>query len=277
MIFQNLKNTLISFIFLLNFTMLTAQFGGGSSGNTYTITGAASVFDGATHQYVLSGNSISTVTWGINSVYGSVVSSSLTTANINFTSSGSTTVDAVIQDTSGNFYFESYNVTINAGLSAGSISGTQTICYSGNPENLSNTTSASGGSGNYSYQWQYSNNGSSNWNNISGATSTNYNPPGSLTISRWYRRKVISGSTIKYTANVKVTVKAVLNPGSINGNQTICYNGNPTTLGNVSSPSNGLGGYTYQWQYSNNGNNSWSNIGGATSTSYNPPNGLTAS
>lgn len=166
-------------------------------------------------------------------------------------------------------------VKIYSNLSAGSISGAQTICYSGDPSNLTNSSSPSGGNNSYTYQWQYSNNGSSGWTNISGATSSTYNPPGGLTADRWYRRRVQSCSQTKYTGSVKVTVRASLNAGSINGTQTICYSGDPATLVNSSSPSGGNGSYSYQWQYSNNGSNGWTNISGATATTYNPPGGLT--
>ncbi|WP_350289088.1 hypothetical protein, partial [uncultured Croceitalea sp.] len=74
-----------------------------------------------------------------------------------------------------------------------------------------------------------------------------------------------------------ITVSAEFLPGSISGAQTICYGGNPGTLSNSASASGGAGGYAYQWQYSTTGFGGWTNIGSATSTSYNPPSGLTAS
>ncbi len=163
-----------------------------------------------------------------------------------------------------------------ANLTAGSISGTQTICYNGNPGTLSNSASAGGVSGSVAYQWQYSNNGTSGWTNISGATSTSYNPPGGLTADRWYRRRAICASQTRYTGSVKVTVRPTLSPGGINGAHTIVHSGNPNTLGSSSAASGGNGSYSYQWQFSNNGSSSWTNISGATATTYNPPAGLTA-
>ncbi len=171
----------------------------------------------------------------------------------------------------------SVSVTI-VNFTPGAITGAHTICYSGDPNTLSSTGSAAGGSGGYTYQWQISTNGSSGWSNISGATSTSYNPPGNLTASRWYRRRVTSCSGQNlYTNVVKVTVNANLNPGSISGTQTICYGGDPSTLSNSSSASGGNSTKSYQWQYSGNGNNGWTNISGATSTTYNPPSNLTTS
>ncbi|BFP40820.1 hypothetical protein FGF1_16650 [Flavobacteriaceae bacterium GF1] len=160
-------------------------------------------------------------------------------------------------------------------LGAGSISGTQTICYDGNPGTLGNSASASGVSGSVSYQWQYSNNGSSGWTNISGATATTYNPPGGQKVSRWYRRRAQCASQTRYTGSVKVTVLPPLTAGNINGTQTVCFSSNPSPLGNEVSPSNGLGGYSYQWQISSN-NSSWGNISGATASTYDPPGNQTA-
>jgi len=162
-------------------------------------------------------------------------------------------------------------ITVYSNLNAGSINNVQTLCYNGNPSTLGSSASASGSNGGYVYQWQYSTNGSSGWTNISGATGTTYNP-GALTSSRWYRRRVKANSCsgYKYTNTVKVTIYSNLNAGSINNAQTLCYNGNPSTLGNSASASGSNGGYVYQWQYSTNGSSGWTNISGATGTTYNP-------
>lgn len=74
-----------------------------------------------------------------------------------------------------------------------------------------------------------------------------------------------------------VEVTPTLNGGTIAGTQTICAGGNPTTLSSSSAASGGTLAYTgttYQWQFSNN-NTTWTNIGGATASTYNPPSGLT--
>ncbi|NER16780.1 DUF6443 domain-containing protein [Spongiivirga citrea] len=173
-------------------------------------------------------------------------------------------------------YTGTVKVTVYGNLSAGSINGTTSVCYGGDPATLGNSASPSGGNGSYTYQWQLSANGSSGWSNISGATASTYNPPGGMTASRWYRRSTNSCGQTKYTGTVKVTVYGNLSPGSINGTQTIAYNGDPSTLGNSTGPSGGNGSYTYQWQLSSNGSNGWSNISGATASTYNPPSGLTA-
>ncbi len=170
----------------------------------------------------------------------------------------------------GSAYSNTVKVTIYGNLSAGSIGNAQTVCYNGNPGTITNTASPSGGTGSYAYQWQISSNGSSGWSNISGATSSTYNPP-NLTSSRWYRRRVISGSCgTRYTNTIKITVRSPVSAGSIGGTQTVCYNGNPSVLTNATSPSGGTGSFTYQWQISSN-NSTWSDISGATSSTYDPP------
>ncbi|MGE0636401.1 MAG: T9SS type A sorting domain-containing protein [Bacteroidia bacterium] len=63
-----------------------------------------------------------------------------------------------------------------------------------------------------------------------------------------------------------------INSGSINGTQTICSGGDPTTLGNASSGSTWV---NYYWQYSDDSGGSWTTIGGATGATYDPPAGLT--
>lgn len=61
-----------------------------------------------------------------------------------------------------------------SGFNAGSINGTQTICSGGDPSLL--TSASNGTTGNYIYyQWQYLNGGT--WTDISGATSSTYDPP----------------------------------------------------------------------------------------------------
>ncbi|MCR9254305.1 MAG: hypothetical protein NXI20_28085, partial [bacterium] len=170
-------------------------------------------------------------------------------------------------------YTNTIKITVT-NLNAGSINGLQTICYNGDPSTLGNSSSASNAKGSVSYQWQYSNNGSSGWTNISGATGTTYNPPSGLTVNRWYRRRAIDQCATKYSNTIPVTVRN-LTAGSIGGTQTICYSGDPGTLSNSSSAGNSIGSVSYQWQYSNNGSSGWTNISGATGTTYNPPSGLT--
>ncbi len=101
------------------------------------------------------------------------------------------------------------------------------------------------------------------WSNITGATASTYSPP-ALTASTYYRRRVTSGSCAQVYSNVVlITVYGQLLPGTIGTDQSICYNTAPAALVQLTPPSGGPGGYTYQWQDSPD-NVTFTNIGGAT-------------
>lgn len=163
-------------------------------------------------------------------------------------------------------------------LYPGSVSGSQTVCYGGNPSNLSSTDN---GSAWMNYQWQSSLTGTGGWSNISGATSAAYNPPSGLTQTTYYRRR---GSTCGgaaanvYTNIITVTVLPQFVVGNITGGGgTQCAPADPGAMS--VSPSGGAGTYTYQWYYKNGtscpSTGGATAITGATSSTYNPPAGLT--
>lgn len=167
-----------------------------------------------------------------------------------------------------------YYQTINSG----SINGTQTVCYNGNPSTLGN---ASSGSVWVDYQWQSSLTGVGSWNNISGATGSTYNPPGGLTQTTYYRRRASTcgpSAPDVFTNIVTVTVLPEFVVGSISGGGgTFCSPADPAAMS--VSPTGGTGSYSYQWYYVNGTSCPSSggavSIPGATSATYNPPAGLT--
>jgi hypothetical protein len=75
---------------------------------------------------------------------------------------------------------------------------------------------------------------------------------------------------------VVATIRPV-DPGSIAADQIICSGGDPTTFTSVQDASSvdGQVVITYQWQLSTNGGTTWTDIAGATSSTYNPPAGIT--
>ena len=120
------------------------------------------------------------------------------------------------------------------------------------------------------------------------------NPSPSLTY-RWYAGSTLVGTGLSYTTNaltnsatyyleavtntatvctspsrrtVTVTVTPGISNNSITSNQTICSGTVPTIL-TGSVPTGGGGGYTYQWERSEDGTN-FTNIAGATAQSYTP-------
>ena len=70
-------------------------------------------------------------------------------------------------------------------------------------------------------------------------------------------------------ASILITVYGNLTAGTIGTAQTICYNTAPAALTELTAPTGGPGGYTYQWQSSPD-NATWTSIGGATAVGYAP-------
>ena len=164
-------------------------------------------------------------------------------------------------------YSNVITVTVNPPLSPGSIGGTQTVCYNGDPNLLTNSASASGGIGSYTYQWEWSSSGSS-WANVSSATGTSYNP-GNLTANRVYRRKVTSGIEVAYSNFISISVVPnSLTSGSISGSAWICSGAPVSAFANTASATIGSGSFTYQWEKSPNGVDGWTSIPGATGATY---------
>ncbi len=171
----------------------------------------------------------------------------------------------VTDNVCGSKYSNTIIVTVRDEVSFGNISSDQSICYGSTP-GIINGTSATGGDGSYSYQWQKSTD-ESTWTNISEATSVNYQPP-SLTTTTYYRRKTNNTCKNGYSNIIKISVNNDLIAGVISSNQSICYDDTPNQLTGT-NPSEGYGTYHYQWQMSTN-NSTWSNIPNATSTNYQP-------
>lgn len=174
-------------------------------------------------------------------------------------------VTSGIENSSGNVVL----ITVNNNLEAGTISSSQTICFNTVPTPLTQRIPPTGGSSYYSYQWQYSLN-KILWYDVQGATGPEYAPP-SLITNTYYRYVVTDNSCgTKSSYPVLITVRPDLTSGSIGSDQSICYNTVPALLTNIESPAGGIGTYSYQWQNSAD-NITWTNITGATDSTYSPP------
>ncbi|MDA3911584.1 MAG: T9SS type A sorting domain-containing protein [Bacteroidales bacterium] len=152
------------------------------------------------------------------------------------------------------------NVTVEPDPTV-SIVGAATICSGGNATLLA---SESGGAGSYSHQWQSSTDGSS-WSNVSGATNSIYTTP-SLTSTMYYHVIInASGSGCNSATSNNQTITIVPDPtiSTQPSGATIC-SGQSHTMSVTAS--DGVGAYSYQWQ---SYDGSWSNISGATGSSYN--------
>ena len=69
---------------------------------------------------------------------------------------------------------------------------------------------------------------------------------------------------------ISVTLYPLTVAGSIEGNQTICYNAEPSAISQSVVPTGGDGNFTYQWQMKTEG--VWSDIQNATTITYQPLN-----
>ena len=169
-------------------------------------------------------------------------------------------------------------VTVRTAFTTGEISSTgQSICSGGTPTEIGSTTLASGGDGSITYSWRSSSDSYSAA--IDGATSATYTPPSGLTATTSYRRYANDG-TCNTTATVStgtwtVTVYDSFTSGTISSTgQSICSGGTPTEIGSTTAASGGDGSITYSWRSSSDSYSAA--IDGATSATYTPPSGLTA-
>jgi len=155
-------------------------------------------------------------------------------------------------------------------LTAGRTAADQTLCAGSTPAALTSLSGPSGGTGTYTYQWEFSLNNST-WTAMPGDTAATYTP-GPLTATTYFRRKVVSGTgtcATAYANTVTLTVLPAITPGSIGGGQTLCAGSTPAALTSLSGPSGGTGSYTYRWELSLD-NTTWIDVPGATTATCAP-------
>lgn len=158
--------------------------------------------------------------------------------------------------------------------------GNDTIVCSGSPLNeFVEHTAATGGTGDYVYQWQNSLTNTT-FTDIPGATTNTYQSP-DLNTKTYFKRIDSSGVCPSVETNViEVIVLPGVNPGATSSTNPaiICYNTvPPDPLISLSAASGGTGGPgsdTYQWQQSTD-NATWVDIAGETGLGYTELNKLT--
>lgn len=161
-------------------------------------------------------------------------------------------------------------ITVQPQINAGGIAIDQVICMGGDPALLTQT-SAGSGFGSQSFQWQTSSDNAS-YTNVAGATSSSFDPPAGIMNKTYFKRLSVSsqnGISCNASSNVVTININEVNGGMIGNNQSICQGGDPALISQTSPPS-GLGTFFYQWQKSSD-NNTYTNIAGATSSTYDPP------
>ena len=130
------------------------------------------------------------------------------------------------------------------------------------------STSVSGASGSFSYQWQKSSN-LNIWLNMSGATGATYSPTNDSLGLRYYRTVVnFSACGLFFPTSVQIQTNVVHTVTATISNQTVCLNGSTILQGTVT---NTTGTITYQWESSSSLAGPWASVSGATSINYTPP------
>lgn len=182
----------------------------------------------------------------------------------------------VTDNNCGTAYSNEITVTVADEVLGGTITAPAAVCYNGDPDALINTTSPSGGTGTWTYSWEYKV-GAGSWNVIAGSNVIAYNPDAGQTETRTYRRKSTNECSTAYSNEVELTVWDNVASGSIKDDQSICYNGDPAEITSATLPTGGntTTAWTYKWEYQSNCTGTWVEIAGATGESYDPPVGLT--
>ncbi|WP_377506686.1 Ig-like domain-containing protein [Pontibacter locisalis] len=145
---------------------------------------------------------------------------------------------------------EAVKVTVYEKVDNNTVSGTQTICINTAPALLTGSA-PNGGSGNYGYLWEYSQESeSTGFQPASGVNNEQSYQPGSLSQTTWYRRVVSSSPCESLPSQaVKITVVPSVTQNTISGNQLVCYGKAPAPLKGT-LPMGGTGSFTYRWEYS---------------------------
>jgi gliding motility-associated-like protein len=156
---------------------------------------------------------------------------------------------------------------------------TFTVCTGTDPAAFTNTTSGTGGGpgGTFTYQWQSSPDGIT-YTDIPSATGATFDP-GPLTVRTFFRRRLISGNCPTVSSNAfEFRVDTPVTPGAVGANQTICASpGDPALLTQTAAPGGGDGSnYAFQWEESSSALGPYNTIAGATSSTYDPPPGVTS-
>ena len=220
---------------------------GCSATQTVTIHSLPSVSVSPTSATIISGNSqsltaanASSYSWspstGLSSSSGTTVSASPTST---------TTYTVTGTDANGCTNTATSTITILSSLAGGTISGNQTICFGNDPTAFTNSTSASGGTGSLTLQWQKSTNGGSTWSDISSATSSTFDETSTIAVTTSYRRKVTDGSAaVEYSNTLTITVNSKPDISLSTGNVG-CFGGNNGSINTTIS--SGTSPFTYGW------------------------------
>jgi hypothetical protein len=267
--------------------VVTGQCGStNSNAATLTVNVAPAVTTNPTNQAVCSGSAVSftaagsgtpapTFQWQVSTTavpaFTNIPGATSATYTIASTAIGDNgnQYRCVLTNSCGTVNTTAATLTVNSSVTVTASPSNSTICEGTG----TSFTAAAGGSG-LGYQWEVSTNGGSTWSNVtnsaiySGATTptlTLTNTPPSLNGNR-YRCNISSPPcTPGITASALLTVNTFPVINTPPANATICEGAaNTFTV----AATTGVGSLSYQWQVSTDGGTTYSNIAGATTSSF---------
>jgi hypothetical protein len=267
----------ISYAYLGDATRFNAATSSGSA--TLTIRAAPSILIAPVSQTVTAGSAVTftasasgfptpTVQWQLSTNNGS------TWSNITGATSISYTISATTAGQNGYRYRAAFT---NSAGSATTASATLTVQYAPsvttsprsatvNAGQSVTFTAAATGNPSPSVQWQLSTDGGSTWSNISGATSTSYTISSTMASQNGYRYRAVFSNSIgtATTAAATLTIHSAPIVTSSPTSQTVTAGQSVS----FTASANGNPKPSVQWQVSTDGGSTWSNISGATSTTF---------
>jgi hypothetical protein len=239
-----------------------------TTGQTATFTAAAS------------GSPVPSVQWQVStnggSTWSNISGATATTYSVTNTAASQSGSEyrAVFTNSAGSATTNAAILTVNAVI-APNIT-TQPIGQTVNVGQTASFTAAASGSPPPTVQWQVSTDGGSTWSNIAGATTTTYSFTTTASQNGYEYRAVFTNSAGSATTNAAtLTVNVAVTAPSITtqpANQTVTAGQTAT----FTAAASGFPTPTVQWQLSTNGGSTWSNISGATATSYSVTNTTTS-
>ncbi len=169
----------------------------------------------------------------------------------------------------GNFPSDSVYINVFPKITRPKINSNQTICYGFAPNKLPLKNPASGGSGQFNYQWQSSTN-KINWSNISNANGLELTP-GNLIATIYYRILVDDINCGQFFSDTStITVLPKLTKGILENLTPVCYGNSlnkPLKFTLTGKPKGGNDSFYNNIEKSNNGIN-WTNIGSLNGSGY---------
>ncbi|MEZ4959761.1 MAG: RICIN domain-containing protein [Saprospiraceae bacterium] len=228
-----------------------------------------STADGANiHQWSITGGQ--NQHWGFELVSGSCSGGGEALISNNIAPVHAGTYTVTVTNSSGCTAVQSISVLVNT-VSGGTIAGNQTVCSGGDPGAFTSPTAGTA-AGTRTYRWESSpTDCNTGFTTIASATAATYTPPAGITQTTYFRRITIStlnGVACEAASNC-LTVAVVADPAitAQPTGTTICSGG---TASLSVAATGGTPSLNYQWQSSTD-NITFSNIAGATASSYTTP------